>query len=200
MKKGSYIDTIRRVMDGDFTASSEEEKEEATKDVIQMCAAAAAAVTIQPIPFMDTALLAPIQIAMVQAIGRVHGHSLDKKSVLEMLSTFGASIVAQNVIIAASKFVPFLGWAVSISMSFALTYAIGEVSDHYFKSGRGVSPTELKEMFSRVNKEKKAQKEAEHSSNDTLKQRLKQLSDAHKDGLLTEEEFAAKKEEMLSDF
>ena len=196
----SYIETVRRVMEGDYKDASEHEKEEAVRDVIQICSAAAAAVSIQPIPFVDVALISPIQIAMVQAVGRVHGHSLDTKSVLEMLSTFGASLVAQNVIMAAAKFVPFFGWVVSISMSFALTYAIGEVSDHYFRNGRGVPTSELREMFERVYKTKRAEKQAEHKKNDTLKSRLEELKEAYKDGLLTEEEFERKKEQMLSNF
>jgi uncharacterized protein (DUF697 family) len=130
----------------------------------------------------------------------VHGYSLDRKSVIEVLSTFGASIVAQNVIIAAAKFVPFLGWLVAISMAYALTYAIGEVSDHYFKSGRGVPQSDLKQMFEKVYKTKRAEKEAAHKSNETLKDKLEQLKDAYKSGLLTEEEFNKKKEDVLKSF
>ena len=49
-------------------------------------------------------------------------------AVSEILSTLGASIIAQNVIMAAAKLIPFLGWLITISMAYALTYAIGEAS------------------------------------------------------------------------
>ncbi len=196
----SYIETVRRVMEGDYKHASDAEKEAAIRDLIQICSAAAAAVTIQPIPFLDVALISPIQVALVQAIGRVHGYTLDTRSVLEMLSTFGASIVAQNVIMAAAKFVPFFGWIVSISMAFALTYAIGEVSNHYFLNGRGVPTAELKAMFEKVYQSKKAEKQSEHKKNETLKERLEQLKEAYAEGLLTQEEFERKKQEMLSGF
>lgn len=195
-----HTETIRRVMEGDYSQASADEKREASKDVIQVCAAAAAAVTVQPFPFVDTALLIPIQIGMVQAVGRVHGYRLDKKSVLEMLSTFGASLVAQNVIMAAAKFVPFLGWLVSISMAYALTYAIGEVSHYYFESGRGVSTDELRSRFNQIYKEKKAEKERAHKGNSTLKDKLEQLKQAKESGILTEEEFERKKQEILANF
>jgi uncharacterized protein (DUF697 family) len=196
----SYRATLKRIMDGGFDDADEAERSEAVRDVINACSIAGAAVAIQPIPLVDVALLSPIQIAMVQGIARIYGHSLDKKAVIEILSTFGASLVAQSAIMAAAKLVPFLGWAISASMAYALTYAVGEVSDHYFKNGRGVSSDELKSMFNRVYEQKKAEKQAANKSNATLKDKLEQLNDAYKNELLTEEEYAAKKEKLLEDF
>lgn len=198
----SYTETMKRVMEGDFGDASEQERDEAVADVIRVGSIAAAAVVIQPIPFVDIATLSPIQITMVQAVGRVRGFTdLNSKSVLEILSTFGASIVAQNVLISAGGLLgPFLGPMVKVPMAYALTWAIGEVSDHYFKTGRGASPDELKSMFKKVYKQKKAEKEAAGRTAGTLKERLDQLKEAYAAGLLTEEEFQRKKEEMLADF
>ena len=196
----SYLDTLDRVMKGDYQDASPQERAEAVKDIIQVCSVASAAVAWQPIPFLDTVLISPIQIAMVQAIGRVHGHKLDQKSVLEILGTFGASLLAQNVIMAAAKLIPFAGWIVGMSMAYALTYAAGEVSDHYFRHGRGVGPQDLKQMFDKTYRTKKAQKQAEHKANGTLKEKLEQLGEAYAAGLLTEEQFEAKKQELLAGF
>lgn len=195
-----HLETLKRVLDGDYSEATEEEKAKAVRELVQVCAVAAGAVTIQPIPFVDTALIAPIQIGLVQGIGKIHGYKLDKRSILEMLSTFGASLVAQNVIMAAAKFVPFLGWLVTISMAYAMTWAIGEVSDHYFRNGRNVDEGELKKMFERVYKAKKTEKEKEHKADKTLKEKLEELKEAKKDGLLTDEEFEAKKAELLAGF
>jgi len=195
-----YMDTIARVMSGSYENASESEKSAAVRDVIQVCSVAAGAIAVQPIPFLDIALISPIQIAMVQAIGKVHGYKLDQKSVVEILTSFGASIAAQAVIATAVKFIPFAGWAVSIAMTYALTYAIGEVSDHYFRHGRGVPQEDLQSMFKRVYEEKKAEKQASAKGNATLKDKLEQLKDAFSSGLLTEEEFERKKQELLSDF
>jgi uncharacterized protein (DUF697 family) len=194
-----YLDTLNRVMARDFENASDADKQKAVKEVVQVCAVAAAAVTIQPFPVADVLLMSPIQIGMVQAIGRVHGHKLDKKSVLEVLSTFGASIVAQNVIIAAAKLVPIFGSIVAMSMGYALTFAIGEVSDYYFKNGRGVSSKELKERFKRVYSEKKAEKDRQ-AKDPKLKQRLDALKNAFEAGVISEDEFNRKKEEVLAGF
>lgn len=196
----SYLDTLERVMKGDYQDASPQVKEEAVRDVIQVCSVASAAVAWQPFPLLDTVLISPIQIGMVQAIGRIHGHKLDQKSVLEILSTFGASLLAQNLIMAAAKFIPFAGWIVGMSMAYALTYAVGEVSDHYFRHGRGVDQQDLREMFDKVYKTKKAEKQAEHRSDESLKDRLEQLKEAYAAGLLTEQEFDAKKQELLAGF
>lgn len=196
----SYTEIIERVMRGDYEDASAVERDEAIRSVIQACSIASAAVTIQPIPFVDMALITPIQIVMVQAIARIHGHNLDKKSVLEILSTFGASLLAQGVIMGAVKFIPFLGWIVTTSMAYALTWAVGEVSDYYFRNGRGVPQEELQSMFTRIYKEKHAEKKAANSGDGTLKEKLEQLKEAFDAGLLDEDEFAQKKEDVLAGF
>ena len=195
-----YLETLERVMKGDYQDATDQDKADAVRDVIQVCSVASAAVAWQPIPFVDTVLISPIQIALVQAIGRIHGYKLDHKSVIEILGTFGASLLAQNVIMAAAKLIPFAGWIVGMSMAYALTYAVGEVSDHYFRHGRGVDQQDLEEMFDRTYKSKKAEKQAEHRSDGSLKDRLEQLKEAYAAGLLTEDEFETKKQELLAGF
>ena len=88
----------------------------------------------------------------------------------------------------------------SISIAYALTWAIGEVSDHYFRNGRTVDEAELKAMFERIYKSKKDEKTAQHKADKTLKVKLEELTKAHQDGLLTKEEFEAKKAELLANF
>ena len=195
-----HLDTIKRVLDGNYDNATDAEKQAAVRELIQVCSVASGALTVQPIPLLDTVLIAPIQIAMVQGIGKIHGYTLDKKSILEMLSTFGASIVAQNVIMAAAKFIPFFGWVVTISMAYALTWAIGEVSNRYFASGRTLDDAELQTLFKKIYKEKKDEKNAAHKNNKTLRARLEELKEAKKEGLLTDAEFEAKKAQIMADF
>lgn len=195
-----YAETIKKVMEGAYDQADAATRADAVRDLIQVCSVAAGAVAIQPLPLVDVALVTPIQIALVQGIGRIHGHKLETKSVVEILSTFGASIVAQNVIMAAAKLIPFVGWVVGPSMSYALTYAVGEVSDHYFRHGRGVPQDDLKTLFKKVYAEKRMEKEQAHGKNETLKKKLEQLKEAFASGLLTEDEFMKKKEQILADF
>lgn len=200
MTAETYSETLHRVMTGSFDDATPEARTQAVREVIQVCSIASAAVCIQPIPVLDSVLITPIQIAMVQAIGRIRGHRLDTRSVVEILSTFGASLVSQNVVLAAAKLIPFAGWALGISMGYALTWAVGEVSDHYFRTGRGTSSAELRAMFEERYQAKKKEKQATASKNGSLRERLEQLTAAFEAGLISQEEFARKKEELLRSF
>jgi len=195
-----YLETIRRVLDGNYDEATPEERDQAVREMIQVCAASAAAVAVQPFPLVDVLLISPIQIALVQAIGRIHGYKLEQKSVVEILSAFGAALVTQNLIIAAAKLVPFAGWLVGISMAYALTWAVGDVAEYYFKNGRGVSQDDLQVMFKKVYQAKKAEKVAAHKSDASLREKLQQLKDAYEADMITEDEFNAKKEELLASF
>ena len=84
------------------------------------------------------------------------------------------------------------------SMAYAMTWAIGEVSDRYF-AGK-VGDGDLRKEYERVYQAKRAEKEASHRGNESLKRRLEQLKEARAAGLLTEEEFNRKKEELLKSF
>ncbi len=192
-----YAETIGRVMSGDYADADEATRQEAARRLVTIGSAAAAAVTIQPLPLLDAVLISPIQIGLVQGVGHVHGYTLDSKSIIEMLGTFGASIVSQNVMIAAGKLVPFVGWAMSASMAYALTYAIGEVSHAYFASGRGLTSTQMSELFKRVYQDKRQEKRQD-MKNGSLKDKITQLRDAYAAQLITEEEFERKKQELLA--
>lgn len=153
----SYADTLDRILAGDFDDATEEQRARAVRELITVCSAATAAAALQPVPFLDLAVSGPVQIAMVQGIGRIHGYELNRQSVLEILSTFGASILAKQAVIGGMRFVPVFGSLVGVGMAWAMTWAIGEVADHYFACGRGVPPHELRSMLKRVYKEKRAE-------------------------------------------
>lgn len=191
----SYSDTVGRVLSGEFDDASAEDKVRAVRELITVCSTAAGAVAIQPVPLLDVVLITPIQIALVQGIGRIHGHHLDRRSVLEILGTFGASLVSQNILLATAKLVPVAGWLAGAAMAYAMTWAIGEVAQHYFSTGRGVGSDDLRTMFRKVYADKKEEALKRAPS---LKERLEQLAEARAAGLLDEAEFERKKQEILS--
>jgi uncharacterized protein (DUF697 family) len=189
--------TFDRVLSGEWGGASEEERASAVRDVVTVASVASAALAVQPIPLVDLAILAPVHIGMVRAIGAIHGHRLDAKAVLEMLSSLGASLLARAAVLSAARLVPFVGWAVAVPMAYATTWSIGEVADHYFRSGRGLDAAGMRSMFERCYRDKKAEKEAEGALRGSLKQRLAQLVEAREAGLIDEETFQQKKEELL---
>ncbi len=199
MTTTTYGTTFDRVLRGDFSEATEAEKNAAVHEVLSVSAIAASAVSIQPIPFVDMVLIAPIQIGMVQCIGRIYGHRLDKKAVLEILSTFGASLVTQGAMMSAAKLIPFVGWLVTVPMAYAMTWAVGEVAHYYFRMGRGVPPAELAEMYERVYRDKRDERERAQRESTSLNDKLRDLVRAREEGLLTDEEFEAAKAKVLSE-
>jgi uncharacterized protein (DUF697 family) len=148
-----FKETLKRVLDCEFDRATEQEKRCAVDELVRTASAAATVVTLQPLPFLDYILITPIQIGMVQGIARVRGYHLDKKAVLEIVKTLRASLVTQHVVIGVAKIVPTVGWLASASMAHALTYAIGELSDRYFREGRSMLPAELRDALNRLYRE-----------------------------------------------
>jgi uncharacterized protein (DUF697 family) len=200
MTSPDFFHTVHRVLEDDLGSATAEERDRCVRDLVTLASAASAAITLQPIPLLDVALLAPVQIAMVQGIAKVHGYAVDRRTVVEWIGTFGASILTRHLLLAAAKLVPFAGWLAGASMAYALTHALGEVSDHYFRSGRGVPSSELQQMFKNAYARSKAEKDTRARTDDSLEARLRRLTEAFAAGLLTEEEFRAKKEDILRGF
>src|SRR5690606_4725628 len=179
-------------------ARSDEEREKAATEVIRVCSIGAAAVVVQPLPMLDIALLTPIHVAMVKAIGGVYGYTLDRKTVLGITGAFGASIAAQNLVIASAKLVPFATLPVAISVAYALTHAIGEASRVYFQSGRKLSRARMKQVFHQDYSETKRAKLRAAKRDRELADQLARLTDAYRAGTLTADEYDAKKQEVLA--
>ena len=194
-----YGATFDRVLGGDFDEATELEKVAAVHEVLQVASIAASAVSIQPIPFVDMVLIAPIQIGMVQCIGRIYGYRLDKKAVVEILSTFGAGLVTQGALMSAAKLIPFVGWLVTVPMAYAMTWAVGEVAHYYFQMGRGVPPSELSSMFERVYRQKKEERKTAQEGATSVHDKLKDIVRAREEGLLSDEEFEEAKAKILSE-
>jgi hypothetical protein len=55
-------------------------------------------------------------------------------------------------------------------------------------------------MFKKVYEEKRSEKQAAHKANASLKDKLEQLREAREADLLTDEEFEAKKRDLLAGF
>ncbi|MEQ9497824.1 MAG: hypothetical protein RIT81_13220 [Deltaproteobacteria bacterium] len=198
--------TLRRVALLDVDAVTLETRVQTVFGIIRSCSFASAVAALQPIPLLDTPLLIPIQVRMVQALGRAHGKQMDTGSVLEILDLYGAGIAAQFALFGAAKLVPVVGSVSVAPLAYSLTLSIGELSDHYIQHGRNVLPRPLEaawledeklaKAFKRIFARNRAAAEAKFAENN-LGDRLQQLQDAHKRGLLTDAELAAKRDALL---
>ena len=107
----------------------------------------AGAAALVPIPVADIAVITPMQIAMVATIGHFYGVEISKKSILELLSTIGAGMSFREIARQIIKFIPGYGQAVSATIAFAGTVALGKVAVHWFENNCSMPEKELKEAF-----------------------------------------------------
>ena len=144
-----FKETLKRILDGEVDDWTGAQRERAAQELVRAASVSAGLVALQPVPFLDPVFVTPIQIGMVQGMARIRGYRLDRKSALEVLRTFRASLLTRHLVIAGAKVVPGLGALVSAPLAYALTYALGEVADRYFERGRSMLPAEMQATLDR---------------------------------------------------
>ena len=110
----------------------------------------------------------PLQTKMVYRIGSQRGYSLDRKSIMEFMATVGLGIVSQVFEGFARKLTRKLGKTVAgklggalgsaatgVAISFASTYALGQLAQLYYDSGRTLSMPALKSKYATLAEEGK---------------------------------------------
>lgn len=122
---------------------------------------------------LATMAIVPLQTKMVYRIGLQHGHRLDPLQIKELIATVGLGMTSQVVEVYARKL--FGGFvkgaskkalgkkgkkkgktlakaaetATGAAMSFASTYALGQVAQAYYAGGRRLEAVDLKALFDR---------------------------------------------------
>jgi uncharacterized protein (DUF697 family)/tellurite resistance protein len=109
---------------------------------------------------LATMAIIPLQMKMVYRIGKQYGYELDRGHIKELLAAAGLGLTSQVLEGYASKlFGGLLGklggkfgktvanQATSSAMSFAATYAIGQMAQSYYAGGRTLSAIEMRQLF-----------------------------------------------------
>ena len=110
---------------------------------------------------LATMAIVPLQMKMVYRIGKRYGYDLDRRHITELLGAAGVGLTSQVVEGFARKLLGGLLGKVagglgrragdqlaSSAMSFASTYALGQMAQRYYAGGRSLSALQLKELFS----------------------------------------------------
>jgi uncharacterized protein (DUF697 family) len=122
-----------------------------------------AAVSIEPIPWLDLAVQLPIQLRMVMEIGKIYGFELNSnrahKVLLELTGVVAYTYVTRSVARGFLKFVPVVGGLLNVPFTYAGTYALGHVAERYFRAKRQdlppLSNTERREWITSLSNEGK---------------------------------------------
>ena len=85
------------------------------------------------IPTSDNLVITPIQLAMIAAVAKIQGKTLDEAAAPTILSSLSASVVGRGVSQLAVGWVPGYGNVINASTAFAITEAVGWAAFKYFE-------------------------------------------------------------------
>lgn len=178
--------TIKIVTDGfDYSKANLDGKRAAANQVSNIAATACAAIALQPIPIADFFLLTPIQIALVQAIGRIYGVPLSTKTALEIGSNIGLGLVLRQIFIVLVKMgIPMMGGLLVSTYVYTATYYMGRVAQIYFEQGRPLTEQELNQV---------------QAARSRAESRLRELDELKAAQLINETEYQEKRSQIISE-
>lgn len=117
---------------------------------------------------LATLAIVPLQMRMVYRIGKRYGYSLDKGHIRDFLTTAGVGLAAQAVEGFARRLLGGLagqvlgglgrvavGTATSATLTFASTYALGQLANRYYAGGRKMNTTLLRDTYRQLMQEGK---------------------------------------------
>jgi uncharacterized protein (DUF697 family) len=115
---------------------------------------------------LATMAIVPLQMKMAYRIGKRYGYDLDRRHITELLGAAGVGLTSQVVEGFARKLLGGLLGKVagglgrragnqlaSSAMSFASTYALGQMAQRYYAGGRSLSALQLKELFTSLSEQ-----------------------------------------------
>jgi uncharacterized protein (DUF697 family) len=149
----SVFGSLKGILAGELDRASADEKSQAVTELIRRASSQSALLVLEPIPLIDTGILLLAQHRLVESIAHLRGHRLDKKQVDEAFDIIRGHLITPNLIIVAAKliaFIPIVPEAWSGTVAYALTAAIGELADAYFRGGRTMSPDDIRAKFDQL--------------------------------------------------
>lgn len=142
-----------------------------------------------------------LQVKLIRDIGQYYDHKLDAEAAKSLLGSVGVGIGARIALSNVAKLVPGFGSAVGAATAFGATWAIGRMGVAFFENGGKLDVEMLKKVFTTAQKEGKEayknQAATVEAKSEASKAELGKLSQARKEGLISESEYQSKVEKML---
>jgi uncharacterized protein (DUF697 family) len=168
-----------------------------------------------PVPFVDFLAVTAIQLDMVKQLSSLYDLDFNKTKGKAVITALTSSSIAKMAAGRMVKFIPVVGsviGGVTMSvMSGATTYAIGEVFRRHFETGGtflDFDPARLKKYYDEkfekgkeyAEKIREEQDKVEEVKDTTvIMEKLKELGQMKKDGIITEEEFSKMKAKLIGE-
>jgi uncharacterized protein (DUF697 family)/GTPase SAR1 family protein len=114
-----------------------------------------------PTPIADLPVLLGLQFLLIGLVGGFSCREIKAETATEYVSAMGGTaltgFVARSVARTLFEFVPIAGAAVSASVAFTTTWALGRSAERYFFDGEEVSPNSLRDQAMEVFEERKGE-------------------------------------------
>lgn len=130
-----------------FARAAELRKREAVRIVKYYASACAGAVAVNFAPASDALILAPIQIAMIVHLGKLHKIEITISTASGLFASLGLSFAGRFVAQTILSFFPFIKNLVGPGLAFGLTYSMGMTINELFSTGK---ITATKEEFEKL--------------------------------------------------
>ena len=116
------------------------------ENIIKNHVMAAATASMAPVPLLDIAAVAAVQVMMIRKLAALHDRSFSEDAVRNVISALGGGILGHGAgvttAVSLTKLIPGFGWMLGmISMPVvtgATTYAIGQVFERHFENGGSI--------------------------------------------------------------
>ncbi|MFD2609839.1 NERD domain-containing protein [Deinococcus taklimakanensis] len=135
-----------------LTAEERKKKRAEALKLSVIVGAAGSIISMQPIPFADNVILAPMQIWLVVRIGQLYGQSVGQDAALKLIGTLGFGFMAQHATVAMYKLVPGLTFGLGPFTVFGFTYMLGAMAATFYERGQLPDKSERRAVMTAVMK------------------------------------------------
>lgn len=131
-------------------------RDERAWQLIERCGYACAALTVLPIPYVETVGVTAVHVSMVIGLAKVHGVELGRESALKLVARLGATVglsyLGTRLALGTAKlFLPVLPGLIGAPLVFASTLGLGAAAKATFESpGRELDDEEVKALYRRA--------------------------------------------------
>jgi len=175
-----------------------------------------------PVPIVDFFAVSGIQLDMIRQLCKTYDQDFKESEGKAIITSLTGSGLARIGAKAMIKFIPgigsIIGGVTMAVLSGASSFALGEVFKKHFETGGtflDFDPKRLKKMYNekfekgkkvaeQIKRENERKREAAEQATDARTSgntvdKLKELAELKRDGLITEEEFAAMKKKLIGE-
>lgn len=175
-----------------------------------------------PVPIVDFFAVSGIQLDMIRQLCKLYDQDFKESEGKAIITSLTGSGIARMGAKAMVKFIPGIGSVIGgvtmAVLSGASSYALGEVFKKHFETGGtflDFDPKRLKKLYDekfekgkkvaeQIKRENDRKREAAEQANGSkmsgrMVDKLKELAELRREGLITEEEYSAMKKKLIGE-